>query len=174
MKDLPLIIVRAETAEDREAVRRVNELAFGRPEEADLVDALRAAARPYVSLVAVLDGQVVGHIFFSPVTIESEGVSWTAMGLAPMAVLPELQKQGIGGRLVREGLKECQRIGHAVVVVLGHPRYYPRFGFTTARLKGLGCEYDVPDEVFMVAELEPQALNGRKGLVKYRPEFAEV
>jgi putative acetyltransferase len=169
-----MIVVRAETAEDRRAVRRVNEMAFGRPGEADLVDALRAGARPHISLVAVLDEQVVGHIFFSPVSIESEGDVLTAMGLAPMAVLPEYQKQGIGGRLVREGLRECQRIGHAVVVVLGHPDYYPRFGFIPAKLKGLRCEYDVPDEVFMVAELEPQALDGRQGLVKYRPEFGDV
>jgi putative acetyltransferase len=170
----PVIIVRAETAEDESAVRRVNESAFGRANEAKLVDALRAGARPYISLVAVLDGQVVGHIFFSPVRIESEGADWTAMGLAPMAVLPEHQMKGIGGRLIREGLSECQRIGHNVVVVLGHPGYYPRFGFAPARLKGLGCEYDVPDEVFMVAELEPEALVGRQGLVKYRPEFGAV
>lgn len=169
-----MLIVRAEKEEDHGAVRRVNESAFGSPDEADLVEALRPAARPYVSLVAVLDGQVVGHIFFSPVRIESEAGVWSAMGLAPMAVQPEYQGQGIGGRLVREGLRECQRLGHTVVVVLGHPDYYPRFGFTRARPKGLRCEYDVPDEVFMVAELEPQALNGRQGLVKYRPEFGSV
>ncbi|MGB7924172.1 MAG: N-acetyltransferase [Pyrinomonadaceae bacterium] len=169
-----MITVRAETAEDHSAVRRVNESAFGRANEADLVDALRAAAHPYVSLVAVIDDQVAGHIFFSPVSIESERPAWTAMGLAPMAVLPEHQMHGIGGRLIREGLRECLRIGHNVVVVLGHPDYYPRFGFSPARLKGLGCEYDVPDEVFMVAELEPGALAGRQGLVKYRPEFGDV
>ena len=169
-----MMIVRAEIAEDYEAVRRVNESAFGRPNEADLVEALRSHARPHISLVAVLDGQVVGHIFFSPVLIESEGGVWSAMGLAPMAVQPEYQGQGIGGRLVREGLSECQRLGHSVVVVLGHPDYYPRFGFTKARLKGLRCEYDVPDEVFMVTELEPQALDGRQGLVKYHPEFGNV
>jgi putative acetyltransferase len=169
-----MIIVRAETAEDHGAVRRVNEAAFGRPDEADLVEALRSAARPYISLVAVLDGQVVGHIFFSPVRIESEEGVWSAMGLAPMAAQPEYQRRGIGGRLVREGLRECQRLGHAVVVVLGHPDYYPRFGFVKASLKGLRCEYDVPDEVFMVAELEPEALNGRQGLVKYRPEFGNA
>jgi putative acetyltransferase len=169
-----MISIRAETAEDRLAVRRVNERAFGRPHEADLVDALRETAHPHVSLVAVLDGQVVGHIFFSLVSIESEGSVFMAMGLAPMAVLPEYQKQGIGSQLVQEGLRECQRLGHDIVVVLGHPEYYPRFGFTPAKPKGLRCEYDVPDEVFMVAELTPGALGGRHGLVNYRPEFGQV
>jgi putative acetyltransferase len=169
-----MIVVRTENLEDRKSVRRVNELAFEQPNEADLVDALRANARPYVSLVAVIDEQVVGHIFFSPVSIESENSAFTAMGLAPMAVLPEYQNQGIGSQLVREGLRECERLGEDIVVVLGHPNYYPRFGFGPASLKGLRSEYDVPDEVFMVAELTEGALVGRTGLVKYDPEFRKV
>jgi putative acetyltransferase len=169
-----MLIVRTETEADYVAVRRVNERAFGRPDEAALVDALRKTARPQVSLVAELGGQIVGHIFFSPVTIESEASAFTALGLAPMAVLPEFQNQGIGSLLVRRGLEECQSINHDVVVVVGHPNYYPRFGFVPARQKGLSCEYDVPDEVFMVAELKAGALAGRKGLVKYSPEFGSV
>jgi putative acetyltransferase len=155
-------------------VREVNELAFEQPAEARLVDALRAVARPTVSLVAVDDGRVVGHIFFSPVTIEGpQGVS-TAMGLAPMAVRPGRQNAGIGAALVREGLAACATLGERVVVVLGHPHYYPRFGFVPAATQGLSCEYPVPDEVFMVTELAPGALRGRAGLVKYHPEFARV
>ena len=169
-----MMVVRTERTQDHESVRRINELAFEQPNEADLVDALRANARPYISLVAVVDEQVVGHIFFSPVFVESENSVFTAMGLAPMAVLPECQNQGIGSRLVREGLKECQRLGHSIVVVLGHANYYPRFGFTPASLKGLRSEYDVPDEVFMVTELVPGALEGRRGLVKYHAEFGKV
>jgi len=169
-----MTIVRAETAEDYPAVRQVNELAFGGSDEAVLVDKLRAVADPHISLVAVQDGQVVGHIFFSPVSIEISDSASLALGLAPMAVLPEYQKQGLGSQLVREGLKECQRIGCNVVVVLGHPEYYPRFGFVPAKQKELRCEYAVPDEVFMVAELKPQALDGRRGLVKYLPEFSDV
>ena len=169
-----MITVRAEKTEDSDAIRRVNELAFGRPNEADLVDALRANASPCISLVAVVDEQVAGHIFFSPVTVETDNGGFAAMALAPMGVLPEYQNRGIGSRLVREGLKECQRLGHDVVVVLGHPEYYPRFGFAPASLKGLRSEYDVPDEVFMVTELVPGALGGRRGLVKYHAEFAKV
>ena len=169
-----MVTVRAEIAEDIPAVRRVNELAFGRPNEAALVDALRAAASPYISFVAVEDGRVVGHIFFSPVSIGSGESAPQAMGLGPMAVLPEYQRRGVGSRLVRAGLEECRRVGCNVVVVLGHPEYYPRFGFVPASRKGLRCEYPVPDEAFMVAELEPEALGGRRGLVKYRPEFAET
>jgi putative acetyltransferase len=175
-----MIIVRDEAEADWPAVRQLNELAFGRPQEAALVDALRAAAHPHVSLVAVENVEVVGHIFFSPISIEpDESVSTTtatttAMGLAPMAALPQYQNRGIGSQLVREGLQACRRLGCEVVVVLGHPEYYPRFGFVPASGKGLRSEYDVPDEVFMVTELVPGALRGVRGLVKYHPEFGKV
>jgi putative acetyltransferase len=169
-----MIIVRAETTEDHDGVHRVIALAFGQPAEADLVDALRANASPYISIVAVADERVVGHIFFSPVTIESENSVFTAIGLAPMAVLPEYQNQGIGSQLVREGLRECQRLGYDIVVVLGHPEFYPRFGFAPASRKGIRSEYDVRDEVFMVMELREGSLGGREGLVRYHLEFSKV
>ena len=168
-----MILIRSETPEDRAAVYRVNALAFESKGEATLVDKLRAAA-PHISLVAVKNSQVVGHIFFSPVTVESEGDNFMALGLAPMAVLPEHQNQGIGSQLVRQGLKECESQGHDIVFVVGHPKYYPRFGFTPAKAKGIGCEYPVPDDVFMVVELKPEALGGRTGLLRYRPEFAQL
>lgn len=168
-----MIIIRSETPEEYAAVHSINTLAFGSESEAALVDRLRAV-HPHISLVAVKDGQVVGHIFFSPVFVESENANFIAIGLAPMAVLPEFQNQGIGSQLVRQGLKECESQGHNVVFVLGHPNHYPRFGFSPAKVKGIGCEYPVPDEVFMVAELTPGALGGRTGLVRYMPEFAEV
>jgi putative acetyltransferase len=174
-----VIEIREERAGDEAAVRRVNELAFGQQEEAALVDALRGAADPHVSLVATDGGEIVGHIFFSPVTIEPDDSTpadsaFAPMGLAPMAVLPEYQRRGVGSALVRAGLEECRRAGYKVVVVLGHAEYYPRFGFRPAGGAGLRSEYPVPDEVFMVAELEPGALAGRRGLVKYHPAFAGV
>ena len=168
-----MITIRSETAVDRRAVREVNERAFDRPNEAALVDAVCAAADPIVSLVAIDNEHVVGHILFSPVSIEDDDSGRLAMGLAPMAVLPDYQRQGIGSQLVRAGLNECQRIGCSVVVVLGHPEYYPRFGFIPASRKGLRSEYPVPDEVFMIVELKHGALDNRRGLIKYHPEFAE-
>lgn len=173
-KQEPVSTIRAESAEDHAAIRRVVELAFGQPDEADLVDALRRHAHPHISLVAVIEGEVVGHIFFSPVSIESEGDAFAAMGLAPLAVLPTYQNKGVGTELARAGLKACELLGHEVVVVLGHADYYPRFGFVPASRLGIRSEYDVADEVFMVAELTPGALRGRKGLVKYHPEFSKV
>jgi putative acetyltransferase len=166
-----MIVIRPENIDDYSAVHSVIESAFGQADEADLVDALRTVASPQISLVAVENNRIVGHIFFSPVSVESAGDIFTALGLAPLAVLPECQKRGIGSRLVQEGLMECQRIDHNVVFVVGHPEYYPRFGFNVAKEKGFSCEFPVRDEVFMVAELKPGALSGKQGLVKYLPEF---
>jgi putative acetyltransferase len=170
--------IRRERPEDFDQVRRVNVEAFGQESEADLVDRLREGGGAVVSLVAVQDGQVVGHILFSPVAFElreGDGDRLPRMaGLAPMAVLPGLQRQGVGSGLIEHGLAACRREGFDAVVVLGHPEYYPRFGFTPAARKGLASEYPVPDEVFMVLELRPGALDGWSGLVKYRPEFSLV
>ena len=168
-----MITVRREMPEDYAAVYRVNTLAFERENEAVLVERLRAV-RPHLSLVAINDEQIIGHIFFSPVSVESVEVKIMALGLAPMAVLPEYQNQGVGSQLVKQGLQACRDEGHKVVFVLGHPRYYPRFGFSTAQSKGITCEYKVPDEAFMVVELEPEALKGYTGVVKYGPEFSDV
>ena len=169
-----MLTVRAETREDSPSVRRVNELAFDGAGEADLVDALREKEPAHVSLVAEEGGLVVGHIFFSPVRLESGAGASEAFALAPMGVLPEFQRRGVGSALVRRGLEECLRLGQEVVFVLGHPQYYPRFGFAPAAPRGLRSEYAVPDEAFMVVELRAGALGGRAGLVKYHPEFGRV
>ena len=153
-------------------MRRVNELAFGREAEARLVDALRAVPGAF-SLVAVTDGQIVGHIMFSPIRVEGSPEA-PGVGLAPMAVLPDVQRQGIGSELVRAGVAECRARGIGFVVVLGHPEFYPRFGFTAAADRGLSCEYPVPSEAFMVLELRSSALEGVGGLVKYDKAFAAV
>ena len=169
-----LLIIRPETPENKAAICHVNEEAFGDTGEAGLVDKLRSRQAIILSLVAIDGDRVIGHILFSPVTVESESQSFSAVGLGPMAVLPHYQKRGVGSELVRAGLEECRRLGHEIVVVLGHPDYYPRFGFVSASTYGIRCEYDVPNEVFMVLELREGALSGRSGTVKYQPEFNEV
>ncbi len=169
-----IIEARIETTEDFDAIRAVNTAAFGRENEANLVDQLRLAAST-LSFVAVQGEQVVGHIFFSSVSVEGNCPKDLLMlGLAPMAVLPEYQRQGIGSLLIQHSLKACSESGCHAVVVLGHPEYYPRFGFVPAREKELECEYGVPDEVFMILELESGVLRGCRGTVKYRPEFISV
>ncbi|MEG5031972.1 N-acetyltransferase [Microcoleus sp. AT3-D2] len=164
--------IRIEKPEDLEAVRNINIAAFGRENEANLVDRLRGIASTF-SFVAVQSDRIVGHIFFSPVVVEGKcSRNLSIQGLAPVAVLPEYQRQGIGTLLIQEGLKECGRSGFQAVVVLGHPDFYPRFGFIPASRKSLKCEYDVPDEAFMVLELESGALQDCSGTVKYRSEFS--
>ena len=166
-----MLTIRPETPQDYAAVRAVNERAFEGPAEADLVDRLRHAVERYLSLLAEDEGHVVGHIFFSPVEVEPAATPFPLMGLAPMAVLPECQRQGVGSALVHEGLQACREVGGEAVVVLGHPGYYPRFGFKPAESYGLHCEYDVPAEVFMASELTPGAFDGLRGLVKYHAAF---
>src|SRR5215510_8192246 len=168
------MIVRSEKPEDIPAIRIVNERAFGGAAEADLVDALRRNGKATISLVADDDGRVVGHIIFSPVTIETSERELAGVGLAPMSVIPETQNQRIGSLLVEEGLRRCREGGHPFVVVLGHPDYYPRFGFVPAGSFGIKSEYNVADGVFMVMELRGGALSGCAGVAKYQPEFNEV
>jgi putative acetyltransferase len=164
-------LIRQERAQDIPGICQVNEQAFGRPDEADIVDSLRQRAAIFLSLVALQGEQVVGHILFSPVTVKSDQSSFDAIALGPMAVLPSHQRSGIGSQLVRAGLEECRKMGQSIVIVLGHPEFYPRFGFKPALPFGIRWEQDLPAEVFMVAELEQGALNGRGGVVIYQPEF---
>lgn len=176
MKVKSLITIRPEKQEDHAAVYEVNRLAFGREDEGRLVEHLRKSKHfvPDLSLVAVKDGLAVGHILFSPITIERKNGSPPALALAPMAVRPEYQNQGIGSELARHGLRQCRNLGHKVVVVVGHPEYYPRFGFSSAGAKGLDVTFQVPDEAFMVLELNPGASDGIAGLVKYPSAFDGV
>jgi len=164
-------MIRREIPEDIEAIRHVNEEAFGGKEEADIVDALRKRSATVLSLVATDEGRVIGHILFSPVIIESESSSFGAVALAPMSVLPEYQGKGIGSELVRAGLDECRAVGHELVILVGHADYYPRFGFVPARERSIECEFEVPDEAWMLLELREGALGGRKGTVRFQTEF---
>jgi putative acetyltransferase len=165
--------IREERPADVPFVRDVNYRAFPGATEADLVDAIRSRAEPVVSLVAIEDDEVVGHIMFSPVELIGNS-SLKIMGLAPMAVSPERQNHGIGSTLVREGLNRCRKLGAGAVVVLGHPAYYPRFGFRPASELGIACEYDVPDEAFMIMELKSHYLPAKGGTIRYHEVFAEA
>ncbi len=165
--------IRPEERRDYDRVFRVNEAAFGREAEAKLVDALREQVNPVVSLVAEDAGDVVGHILFTPVHVTGNP-DLKIMGLGPVAVAPKRQRSGIGSQLVRSGLEMCKALDFGAVVVLGHPEYYPRFGFVPASRFGLACEFDVPDEVFMAVELHAGYLAQRSGTVKYHEAFRNV
>ncbi len=169
-----MIQIRLEQPEDLAHIHLVNQQAFTQEAEALLVDKLRARGKAVFSLVAFAGPRLVGHVLFSPVHHASHPEAIHALGLGPMAVLPEFQKRGIGTLLVEAGLAECRKAQYDFVVVLGHPEYYPRFGFVPASRYGIKCEYPVPDEVFMLIELRAGALQGRHGIVKYEPEFDEV
>jgi len=165
------VTIRPEEPRDADHIRLVNQSAFGRPDEAALVDALRGSSDA-ISLVATIGDRIVGHILFTPVQITGIAPNAHAVGLAPMAVVPDYQRQGIGSQLVRAGLDACRSAGWGAVVVIGHPNYYPRFGFVPASTKGLEYEHAVPPEAFMVLGLQADALARVKGVVRFRPEFA--
>jgi putative acetyltransferase len=154
---------------EQSAIRAVNQAAFGRPDEADLVERLRAEGAVLASLVAELEARVIGHILFTRMSIETPAGSIPAVALAPLAVLPEYQRQGIGGRLIQHGLERLRQQGERIVIVLGHPDYYPRFGFFCEKARFL--ESPFPPEAFMAMELIPGALAGIRGTVRYPAAF---
>jgi putative acetyltransferase len=162
--------IRHETAADAGAIREVVRRAFGRDDEASLVDALRADSYSRFSLVAEVDDEVVGHVLFSELLIQSESSITSALALAPVAVLPERQRQGIGSELIRRGLETCRAQSHGIVVVLGHPQFYQRFGFSSALAAGLHCAFSGKPS-FMALELVAGALAGLSGKVAYPPPF---
>jgi putative acetyltransferase len=169
--------IRPELPADVPAVARVNTRAFGQDNEARLVDTIRRGPHfiPELSLVAESDGVVTGYILFSSIHIRGDdGVLRPALALAPMAVAPEYQRCGIGSLLVAEGLKCARELGYGAVIVLGHPEYYPKFGFRPASQWNIRSPYDVPDEVFMAIELREHALSGQAGMVVYPEEFMDV
>ncbi len=167
-------IIRPAHPDDIDAIRRVNELTFGQPAEAKLVDVLRSANAILLSLVAELDGRIAGHILFSPVDIERRTGHDSAVGLAPMAVHPDAQRRGIGKALVQSGIEQIRVAGHGAIVVLGHPSYYPRFEFKPASEFGLHWEFPGHEKAFFAIELRPGFLGVRPGTVRYRPEFMQL
>lgn len=170
--------IRHETPSDIEAIHYVETLAFGRAGEADLVNVLRSNGACTLSLVAEIEKQIVGHVFFSPMSFQlhnSEEILPTSiLALGPIAVLPEHQKRGVGSALVREGLRQLRESGYDAVALLGNPAYYGRFGFVPAKNYNLHCKYDVPTEAFQILELRPGVLQNQRGLLLFRPEFDAV
>jgi len=165
--------IRPESPADHPAVRSLLTAAFGQTDEAYLVDCIRRAPgyASQLSLVAELNHRIVGHILFSPITIESSNKATPALALAPVAVIPECQRRGIGSALIREGLSACRAAGHDIAIVLGHTDYYPRFGFTPARDFNIHSPFDVPSPAFMALALTPGALANVSGTVRYPPPF---
>ena len=166
-----LIEIREERPDDVAAVRDLNRRAFGQDQESNIVDALRANGAALLSLVATLDDRVVGHIMYSPLTI---GGNVTGAALGPMAVLPEHQRQGIGSKLVKVGNQKLKDAGYPFIIVVGHADYYPRFGFKRANEHGITCEWDLPDDVFMLLVLDQAKMESVSGLATYRQEFSSV
>ena len=173
--ELANIVIEIRTArpEDNAAIQEVHARAFGGPVEAQLVHVITERKKAIIALVAVNGGKVVGHILFSVVTIAHSPDTFSAVGLAPVAVLPDFQRQGIGSKLICEGLERSKHAGYDAVVVLGDPAYYSRFGFLRAADFGLQNEYGAHDE-FMVLPLHDGALEAVRGMVKYLPEFKEA
>ena len=185
--DSPVIVIRTEHPGDIPAIRELNIQAFGRSDEGRLVDAVRQRREPTFSFVAVdaddddatrgpghSSGPVIGHVLFSPVSIASPERTCSAIGLGPIAVRPDHQKTGVGGRLIEHGFESCRAAGYEIVVVLGHPHYYPKFGFVMAHPRGIHWEHEMPGDPFMVKELKPGALDRVTGTVCYLPEFMSL
>lgn len=169
-----MYIIRSEQPQDVPGIREVNRQAFGREEEGAVVDKLRENCNDILSLVALAEDKVVGHIFFSPAVIEWENGSLEGSGLAPLAVLPDCQRQGIGSALVKAGLAKVEEAACPFVILIGHPEYYPRFGFEPASKFGIKSEWEVPDEPFMILILDKKAMKGISGVAKYRQEWAQA
>lgn len=168
--------IRQELPDDAPGISEVHLQAFGQDGESRLVDALRndGVVNPDLSFVAVHGERIIGHILFTPVQIVSGMVASPALALAPLGVHQDYQCRGIGAALIEEGLDECRRLGHHIVIVVGHPLYYPRFGFTAASGAGITAPFPCPDDAFMALSLKPGALDGIGGMVRYPAAFDAV
>ncbi len=166
--------IREDKLADTESIWNINAEAFETEAEANLVNALRDSGCTFISLVAETDNKAVGHILFTPVKLTGIENKLKLIGLAPMAVLEQHQNKGIGSKLVKAGIEHCKSKGYDAIVVLGHPSYYPKFGFVPSITYGIKSEYEVPDEAFMVLELVPNSLKDYNGIIKYHDLFNSV
>lgn len=170
------VSIRPERLEDREAIQHVNTQAFGRAAEAELVDRVRQSDGflSELSLVAWSAGRIIGHALFSRVHLQTETDRLEILALGPLAVLPEFQRQGVGGRMIADGVERAARDGWRAIALIGHPEYYPRFGFVPASRFGLKSTFQVPDEVFMALPLREGGLDGLTGMVIFPTAFDGV
>ncbi len=169
------ILIRKEEEKDHKNIYEVNKLAFEQENESKLIEKIRVGSNfiPDLSLVADINNRIVGHILFSKIKIIGNSIFET-LALAPMAVLPEFQKRGIGSNLINRGMEKAMELGFDSIIVLGHKDYYPKFGFKRASKWNIKCCFEVPDEVFMAVELIDGALEGKDGTIKYPDEFMDV
>jgi len=165
--------IRSESPPDYIEIRRINDLAFMQKQEGELVENLRKRPEyiPQLSLIAVSEAGIVGHILFFPVNINTGSMIIPTLSLGPMAVIPELQKNGIGGALIIKGLQKCKDLGFGSVMVLGHPDYYPRFGFKKASTWKIKDPFGAPDEAIMAIELTEGSLGFGGGIIEYPKEY---
>jgi len=166
------MIIRREEKKDFKSIYEINEQAFKQKNESELIERIRASKNfiPELSLVAEKNGKIVGHILFSKIKIKGEK-KYESLILAPLAVQPELQKQGIGKKLITEGLNKARELGFSSVIVVGHKDYYPKFGFEKASKWNIKCSFKIPDESFMAIELSIGALSEKSGIVEFPKEF---
>jgi len=170
------ITIRPETKNDYLAIREINDLAFKQKNEGLLIEKLRETSDfiPELSLVAQFEGKVVGHLLLYPVQVNNKNTKHAVLSLGPMSVHPDYQRKGIGSKLVREGLKRAKEKGYGSVILVGHPEYYPRFGFSKASKFEIKVPFDAPDNAFMALELVENALQNVKGVVEYPNSFYEA
>jgi len=169
------IKIRAEKSDDHDAVKDLNDRAFNQSQEGIIVGKITNSGASILSLVAEIDKKIVGHILFSPAQFEEFPGITGGMGLAPMAVLPGYQEQGIGKMLVKEGISILRKQNVPFIIVLGHEHYYPKFGFEKASGYGIRCQWEgVPDEAFMILILNHELMSGVQGVARYMDEFNEA
>jgi len=170
------VIIRNETKKDYDQIRKINDLAFKQENEGKMVDALRKTTdfNYLLSLVAEIKGEIVGHILFYPLKIKNKNEEHTVLSLAPIAVHPKYQNKGIGSKLVKRGLEIAKDNGFDAVIVIGHPNYYPRFGFTPAKNWNIKLPFNAPDDVFLAIELKKDSLKNCSGTVEFTKEFFDA